>query len=127
MHLQKRLSHILCGAGLVIALVALPATGAISQTGAAKGGPAAAAAIEQWQRRGRPYAAAPPSQAGPLDINSATVDQLRKLPGIGDAYAKRIIAGRPYSSKNQLVSKGILPQNVYTRVQSMIVASHMKK
>jgi competence protein ComEA len=111
MHLQKRLSHILCGAGLVIALVALPATGAISQTGAAKGGPAAAA----------------PLQAGPLDINSATVDQLRKLPGIGDAYAKRIIAGRPYSSKNQLVSKGILPQNVYTRVQSMIVASHMKK
>jgi competence protein ComEA len=111
MHLQKRLSHILCGAGLVVALAALPATWALSPTGQVKNGPSASAATNR----------------GPMDINTASVDQLRTLPGVGDTYARRIVSGRPYSSKNQLVSKGVLPRNVYNKIQDQIVASHVRK
>src|ERR1700744_5227236 len=44
-----------------------------------------------------------------MDINTATAAQLKSLPGMGDAYAARIIAGRPYTAKNQLTQRGILP------------------
>jgi DNA uptake protein ComE-like DNA-binding protein len=57
-----------------------------------------------------------------MDINTATAAQLMTLPGIGDAYAKRIIAGRPYTAKNQLVTKGILPRATYDKIADKIVA-----
>jgi competence protein ComEA len=63
----------------------------------------------------------------PIDINTATMDQLKSLPGIGDAYAKRIIAGRPYSAKNQLVTRGVLPQPVYDKIAGKIIAQHAGK
>ena len=72
----------------------------------------------------KPASAAP--QGDPLDINTATRDQLKALPGIGDAYADRIIKGRPYIAKNQLTQKGILPQNTYTRIQNLILAKRAK-
>ena len=62
-----------------------------------------------------------------IDINTATADQLKAIPGIGDAYSKRIIDGRPYTAKNQLVSRGILPQGVYDKVKDQIVATKAKK
>lgn len=62
-----------------------------------------------------------------LDINTATADQLKAFPGIGDAYSKRIIDGRPYTAKNQLVSRGILPQGVYDKIKNSIIASKPKK
>jgi competence protein ComEA len=71
----------------------------------------------------KPAAAA----AAPLDINTATADQLKAFPGIGDAYSKRIIDGRPYTAKNQLVTRGILPQSVYNKIKDQIIASHPKK
>jgi competence protein ComEA len=64
---------------------------------------------------------------GPVDINTATMAQLKAVPGIGDVYAKRIIASRPYTSKDQLVSKGVLPQGVYDKVKGELVAHRMKK
>ncbi|HMF53523.1 MAG TPA: helix-hairpin-helix domain-containing protein [Edaphobacter sp.] len=62
-----------------------------------------------------------------LDINTATADQLKAFPGIGDAYSKRIIDGRPYTAKNQLTSRGILPESVYNKIKDQIIASKPKK
>jgi competence protein ComEA len=61
----------------------------------------------------------------PLDINTSTVDQLKVLPGFGLAYARRVIAGRPYTSKNQLVTRGVIPAAAYARVAPLIVAHHL--
>ena len=75
-------------------------------------------------------AAAPAAAATPdnkLDINTATIDQLKAFPGIGDAYSKRIVDGRPYTAKNQLVSRGVLPESVYNKIKDSIVASKPKK
>ncbi len=75
------------------------------------------------------YAAAPPAaaSAAPLDINTATADQLKAFPGIGDAYSKRIIDGRPYANKAQLLSRGILPAATYNKIKDRIIASQPKK
>jgi competence protein ComEA len=75
----------------------------------------------------KPPAATAAATAAPLDINTATPDQLKALPGIGDAYSKRIIDGRPYTAKNQLATRGIVPQATYDKIKDMIVASHPKK
>jgi len=61
-------------------------------------------------------------KAEPLDLNSATVEQLRVLPGIGEAYSEKIITGRPYKRKDELVQKQILPQATYDKIKDQIVA-----
>ncbi|HEV7407417.1 MAG TPA: helix-hairpin-helix domain-containing protein [Bradyrhizobium sp.] len=65
---------------------------------------------------------APAPKAELLDINSATSDQLDALPGIGKAYSAKIIAGRPYKGKDDLVNKDILPQKTYDGIKDKIIA-----
>ena len=59
-------------------------------------------------------------KAKPVDINSAKKEELKKLPGIGDAEADKIIAGRPYGSKTWLVSDNIIPEELFHRISGLI-------
>lgn len=62
-----------------------------------------------------------------VDINSATEAELRAIPGVGEAYAAKIIAGRPYTNKSQLKTRNILPTPVYETVKNQLVAKKAAK
>jgi DNA uptake protein ComE-like DNA-binding protein len=112
---------------LIVCLVALFGTAAVQGLGGRSGSLAraqtASATSPKPQTIGQKIAASQQL----LDINTATADQLKALPGMGAAYAERVIAGRPYTAKNQLATRGILPKGEYERIREMIVAHRPKQ
>lgn len=69
-----------------------------------------------------PATAGSQQQGGLVDINSASSEELDKLPGVGPARAKAIIANRPYNGKDDLIQRKILPANVYNQIKDKIIA-----
>jgi competence protein ComEA len=62
------------------------------------------------------------AKAGLIDINSASKEELDALPGIGAAYSDKIISGRPYNGKNDLLKKKVVPKATYDKIKDKIVA-----
>lgn len=107
-------------------LIALPfalASGALAATQAH--GASAASADGGSGRAAKPAVAAAP--AALVDINRANRSQLKTLPGIGDAEADKIVAGRPYLSKADLVTTKVLPAGIYLSIKNRIIAKQDPK
>ena len=98
--------------GAFVLGLALLSSSAYAQKKSTKTAPAAKPKVAATQE----------AKANLLDLNSAKEEDLKALPGIGDAYAKAIVAGRPYKAKTDLVKKKIIPQATYKKIANKVIA-----
>lgn len=105
--------------GLLFASPSMAQTPAPAATGKMAPAPKAAPAAADSKM-------APAAKSDKIDINTASKEDLMAFKGIGDKYSDKIIAGRPYAKKDQLVSKNILPEATYKKIAAQIIASQPK-
>lgn len=99
-------------------LIAAPVA---AQTTSPSKSPAPAAATAPKAMAPAPGAAGSQEQGGLIDINSASAEELDKLPGVGPARAKAIISHRPYNGKDDLANRKVIPQNVYDQIKDKFI------
>lgn len=112
----------------VVTLIMAASLSFAADAKADKKAPAKSEAVKPDDKKAEAKPAAEKAVKGALvDINSATDAELKAVPGIGDAYASKIIAGRPYANKAQLKSRNVVPGAVYEKIKDLIVARQKKK